>query len=289
MKIVIYSPYDCIVKSNNDETFLTSNEHLILDEQQKIFVYPTGKSSKYSFEINFNEAASPLYRIIQKDDKLLVFLIDGLLAENVDIFSFSHKNQDSFIEIGKNQITFKTASHQKAVLLPAKTENIKCGNFEHINYVAFEDKKKSYLIAYNTLSNKTRLFQGNNIELREDGFVLTNSNSFYKNIVEEYAIDSHELKVKSRTFSQRENYSNNFISYMFISSIKIKDYEGAYSLLSQSLQNHLTIDLLKNYFGEISYFYVIDPLTVFAISNGKNVIYEFNIEQDKIKEISDNL
>lgn len=291
MKIIIYSPYDALIKTKYEEAFLNKNEHLILEgENQNIVVYPTNKVSRYSFTIDLNEQHSIFYNIIKKDDNLFVFLLDGVIAENVEIYSFLNEGQTSFVEIGKNQIIFKTQNNQKIITPPGKIDGFKCGNFKHINYVIFGDGTKSYATLYNTTTNKIKLLQADEIEIKEDGFVLTtNKNSFYKKIVEEYMIDSQGLKIKSRVFSQKENYSDNFISYMFMNSIKLKDYQNAYNLLSNNLKEKLSIDDLKNYFGDVSYYYVIDPSTIFVVSDGKNVIYEFSFSENKINEIIDNL
>ena len=291
MKTIIYSPYDALIKTKNEEVFLNRNEHMILEEEnQSIVVYPTNKMSRYSFTIDLNEQHSIFYSVIKKDNDTLVFLLDGIIAENVDIYSFSNEGQTSFVEIGKTQIVFKTQSHEKIVTPPTKIDEFKCGNFKHINYVVFGDQTKTYATLYNTKTNKIKLLQADEIEIKEDGFVLTtNKNSFYRKIVEEYLINNQGLKIKSRVFSQKENYPHNFVSYMFMNSIKFKDYHNAYYLLSDYLKGKLSVDALKNYFGDVTYFYTIDSLTIFAISDGKNIIYEFSINDNKISEITDNL
>lgn len=291
MKTIIYTPYEALIKTNNQEVWLNKNENIVLEEDEKLIsVYPTEKLSRYSFTIDLNEPTSTFYSMMKHDDKNLIFLLDGLIAQNVEVYSFSYQNKDSFVEIGKDQIVFKTDTHQKVIIPQTSFDNVKCGNFKHINYVYFQNKIKSFLLAYNTLTNKAKLFQADEIEINDDGVVLTtNKNNFYKKIVEEYFVDAQGLKVKSRTFSRKENYPNNFISYVFMNSLKIKDYQNAYNLLCYQLKEKLDIDILKTYFGDISYFYVIDPYTIFAISNGKNMIYEFSIDQNNITEITDNL
>ena len=97
MKIIIYSPYDCLIRVGENESFLDQNEHLIIEESEReISVFPTNKNSHYSFLIDVNNFSSPFYAIVKQNDNLLVFLMDGLIAENVDIFSFSHKDFQLF-------------------------------------------------------------------------------------------------------------------------------------------------------------------------------------------------
>lgn len=292
MKTIIYSPYDCVVKYKNNQQELSQNEHLVFEEAEDIIsIYPVGKNSRYSFEIDLkDDIQSNFYSKIKKEDRLLIFLIDGLISENIDIFSFTHKDIDSFVEISKNQLTFRTNHHKKVITLSNPISNIQCGNFEHIDYIYFIDKKKEYIIAYNTLSNKAKLLQGEKIEIKDNGFTITNeNNNFYKKIVEDYIIDCEGLKVKSKVFVKKENISSNLLIFNFMNAIKIKDYDNAYSFLSDKLKRDISKDTIRNYFGDVSYFYIIDSHTVFAISNGNNIVYDFSILDSKINEINDNL
>lgn len=289
MKVTIYSPYDCLVKFDNNETFLNQNEHLVLsDEEKSISIYPTNKNSGYSFFIDLKQTSSPFYTIMKKNEELFIFLLEGIISQNVDIISLTYNNSQSFIEIGKNTIKFTTPKHQKIISLPFIPKKVDCGNFKHINYALIEDKEKFYFIAYNTISNKSKLFQGDNIEVKENGFVVTNEkNNFYKKIVEEYFFDEDGLKAKSKVFSQRDDISQNLLSYNFINAVKLKDFKSALFLLNDNLKERVSENSLKEFFGDISYFYMIDPLTCFAISNGKNKIFTFKLEESKISDISD--
>lgn len=291
MKTTIYTPYDCILKFNDKELSLSQNEHLSFEENIKtISVYPLNKNKKYSFEINLKDSDSTFYRVIKKEDKLLVFLLEGLISENIDIYSFSNEKGDSFVEIGKNTVIFKSDKHQKVITLSNNMKDFSCGNFEHIDYVTFKDDKKEYILAYNIVSNKAKFLQGDKIEIKDSGFIVTcENNEFYKSIIEEYFIDKEGLKSKSKTFSKKDVFPNNFVVYSFMNAIKLKDYESAHSYLTKRLKKEISIQSLKSYFGDVSYFYVIDPQTCFAITFNKNVLYDFVLKDDEIEEINDNL
>lgn len=293
MKTIIYTPYDCLIKYKEKSIHLSINEHLLFENVDDIIeIFPTGKTKKYSFSINLNkEQQSCFYSIIKKEDKILIFLIDGLILENVDIYSFSYKGKTSSIEISKDKISFISPLHKKNVTLSSSVKILDCGNFKFINYVHFQnDKNKEFLIAYNTLNNKTKLLQGDNFEIKQNGFSITNTtNNFYKNIQEEFLVDDEGLKAKSKVFSLKETAETEMNIFRFMNDINIKNYQEAFSFLSPHLQNSLSVQHLKNYFGDISYFYCIDSKTCFAISNGKNIIYEFEFENNLIKEINDNI
>ena len=62
-KIIIYSPYDCLVKTRNEENTLETNCNLEIDRdiEQPISIYPIGKNSKYSFNIDITNKTSKFY------------------------------------------------------------------------------------------------------------------------------------------------------------------------------------------------------------------------------------
>jgi len=293
MKTIIYTPYDCLITYKEKSVHLAVNEHLIFENVDDVLeVYPTGKTKKYSFSINLSsQESSCFYSIVKKEGKTLIFLIDGLILENVDIHSFSYKGKSSSVEISKDKITFVSPLHKKIITLSSTAKILDCGNFKFINYVHFQNNKnKEFLIAYNTLTNKTKLLQGDKFEITQNGFSISNTtNSFYKNIEEKFLVDEDGLKAKEKVFSLKENYDKEINIFRFMNDISIKNYQEAFSFLSPRLQSELSVQHLKNYFGDISYFYCIDPKTCFAISNGKNIIYDFEIENNLIKEINDNI
>jgi len=290
MKTILYTPYDCLLKINDKDWFLNKNESFVFEDARKISVFPTQKSGRYSFNVDLSSISNTIYySAVQKENEVLIFLLDGIISENVDIFSFANSSAKSSVEIGKENIIFKTQKHTKNITLPRNIKDIKCGNIFDIDYVCFADNLSKYIILYNAKTNKTKLFQGDDIELKEDGFVVTSQNKFYKKIVEEYIVDKDGLKSKSKTFSQKEESNTSSVAFKFMSAVKVKDWEGAFMLLGDNLKSSLSISTLKTYFKDINYIYSIDEQTIFALSNGENVIYNFSIENDKIAEINDNL
>jgi hypothetical protein len=286
MKTIIYTSFPCLIRYEDSEVSLDENEHLTIDEPaKKIEVYPSSKG-QISFVIDFNKIDSPFYRIITKNDKILVFLLNGLYAENVNCYNFSEKSK---IEVFSDKIIFKSDNNKKIVHLNENILDIKCGQFFHISYCAFsrQNDKKS-LIAYNNRTGQAKIFDGNNIEITNNGFILTSSPQGYQNITQEYYVDKDGLKLKTSNFVSCQSFvPNEIIAYNFMTAIKCEDYEGAKKFLSEALLSSLNSTALKNYFGKITYFYMISPLSCFALSDGNNKIYTFSQSQNKITEIYD--
>ena len=289
--IIIYSPFSCILKTNDQEIEIDQNEHAIINnDEQKIYVYPIGKTKRYSFIIDMSNKKSEFYTLIEKDNKILIFLLDGLLSENIDIFHLQHNNYETTVEISKFLVSFKTKNHKKQIILNAKPLQTKCGSFYNIDYALLNFDKKDSIIAFNSKTNHLRQFTGDKIELTENGFIVTTNNeATYKKIKAEYYVDSQGLKSKEKIFTITDQiYPEELVPYQFMSAIKNEDYHQVDILLSETLKSKITLDDVKSYFGKISYFYMIDWNVCFALSNNDNIIYEFYIKDNKITEIIDN-
>lgn len=282
MKKILHTSFPCIIKCGEKKEEFGINEKLIIDSDEPIMVYPIGKD-KIAFAVDINP--SPFYRIIKKDDEILIFLLGGLFAENIICREFSYNGNKTKIEVGTNSITFCGYNDKKVIHLSHRPTNVEFGSFLFISYVLFNDDRQ-VLIAYNPKKNRAKIFSADKIEIEKDGFTLYKSPFSYRDIIERYYVDNQGLKVLDKNFNALDYPSpTETISYKFMTSIKCGDYSGAFKQLSPHLQSKLDERALKEYFGDISYFYILDPLTCFAISNEKNVIYQFSVD-DKITEIS---
>ena len=290
-KIVIYTPYDCLVKVGKDEIELNLNEHLeISSSNENIFIYPIDRKNGYSFTINpLSKEDGRFYSKIEKDDKILIFLLEGFYSQSIDIYSYSYKENKSQIEIGQNSVTFTSKHHKKIISFPDKINLLESGNFNFINYVILEQESKKNLLAYNILTNKLKLFKGDNIELTNKGFKVTKIiPNIYDKVSEEYYVDEEGLKIEEKVFAQSSYVvPDALVPYKFMTEIKNNDYDHAFNLLSENLKNSIDKNALKEFFGDISYFYMLNKNSCFAISNNKNMLYEFSTEKNKINEIND--
>ncbi len=287
--IIIYTPYNCLLKCGEQELELDENEHAIIEDNvNKINVYPTGKTKKYSFVIDLSEKNNKFYSIVEKDNKILIFLLDGLLSENVDIFHIKYSNMKCDIEISQDSISFNSDTHKKHLLLNKKPLSLKYGNFYHICYILLSFDDCQTLLAYNMKNNTVKQFKGENIVLTDNGFKIQAEKSFtFEKFEQEYYVDQEGLKNKTKTFLL-SNTPEELVVYQFMQIIKNQDIEHIESFLSENLKRQVTTDKILNYFGKINYFYMFDNKSCFARSDEKDVLYEFIIKNGKIDEIIDN-
>ena len=288
MKTIIYTSFPCLVKLDEKQENLTKNENLIIDEDfEKLLIYPTERG-RISFEVDINEKENNFYRIIERGGKRLIFLLDGLYAENCEICEFEYNGIKSKIEIYQRKVIFSGRESKKIIHLNKKYRDFKYGNFKYIDYCLLNNYDNNCtLIAYNSQKNTAKVFNAKEILIDENGFSLIDSAFGYSSISQILYVDEEGLKVRKKDFiSSSLSTPTETLSYQFLNSVKIGDFDKALSMLSPNLNNRLNKDSLKAYFGNISYFYMLNPQSAYAISNDKNVVYEFQIENNKIRDIS---
>lgn len=290
MKLIIYTSFDCLLKTNASQETLETNQHITFDEiPTSLSVYPLGKNGRIAFNIDFEKPNSNFYRIIEKDDKTILFLIDGVFAENVRVYDIDCVNKKCLIEVGKNKVSFQCGINKKNIRLPYENLNSKCGHFFHIAYLYTKNENNETLIAYNTNNNNAKVFKGDKIELMDDGFSVLSSFDGYSSIKSLYIVTKEGLKLKQNDFKTLNTpFPQETIFYRFLSAIKLGDIETAREFLSLELKESLTNEEIKRYFGNISYIFPIDMHSCFSISNGKSVIYHCTLQNGQISDITDN-
>lgn len=288
MTTIIYSAYDCLVKGEGWQENLDQNQHLSFDDlPQKIWVYPLSRG-KIAFEIDLSKHDSAFYRIVKKEDKTLIFLIDGISAQNVKVFDINADGQKCKIEIESERVVFSSADNKKIISLGSQISGGTCGAFYHIAYAKVACKGGEYLLAYNTKTAVAKAFCGERITLTDEGFIVSITPQNYEDATQEYIVTKAGLKLKKQNFSSLGLPPEHSLSFQFMSAIKLGDLQSAHAMLAPSLKENLLEEQLKIYFGEISYIYPLNQTSVFAISGGKNIIYTFSIDGGLICDINDN-
>lgn len=289
--VIIYTPYDCMVKYGDEQAELSQNEHLYIDYVRgDIAVYPVGKTDRYAFQINISNNRSTFYRIVEKEDKTLVFLLDGLLCENCDVHKFQYRGKDFSVDTCKNAVFFSSDASKCQVCLGNTPQNFTCGHFLHIAYAQFSQNEQDVILLYNINNGKMRKCVGDKITLDENGFtVKQNFHGGFEAVQQKFIVDNDGLKCLHQSVEAAETPMNeDLTAFQFMSAIKDRNFSLAHSMLCSSLQDKISIKTLSSYFGEISYLYMLDDCTCFALSDGQNVVYDFIVQNGKINDISDN-
>lgn len=278
--VKIYTPFDCLVVGKNSSEFLSQNENIVVDENEKLFVYPIGKPQNFSFVLT-PSSPSPFYRSITSNGERLIFLLggetEGVLLNSYSLFSLSFMGKTCHVKVGKDRVVFSYDNIEKEVFLPFEIQNFKHQKEEHIVYVLLNGTFDC-LVAFNLKTKDVKSFCGEKITLSANKFTLENGNQ-----TSEYLFDSDGLSI----LSTKLNPLSNFLAPNFFAHLKQHDFPSAYSLLSKPLQETLSLADFKRFFGSISYFFPISPTKVFAISNNIPKLYTLTIHDNLLADIDD--
>jgi len=199
MKTIIYTSFPCLIKFEEQQESLTQNENLVIEEDfKKVVVYPTERG-RIAFEVNVDEQENTFYRIIEHGGKRLVFLLDGIYAENAEIYEFDYEGIKSKAEIYPQKVVFSGSESKKIIHLVEKYKSFKSGNIKHIDYCILENiNGKTTLLAYNAKNNTAKMFNANEILEEQNGFILKNSAYGYTSISQHLYIDEEGLKIRKK-------------------------------------------------------------------------------------------
>lgn len=291
-KIKIYSPYPCLIRQGQEQIEIESNEGVCLESDLlPLKVYPLKTTNKvYAFEIDSFCKDNHFYRIANSQGETLIFLLDGLLTENVNVYHFSYLDYNSTLEIYTDKLVFAGEGHKKIIYLKNKPISTIAGNFKFIDYAKIVCQNRQTLVCYNVKVGNAKTFEGKEITITENGFNVENEDGgIYDNMSKSYYVDDDGLKPQNQVYTlSTHTIPDKLVAFNFITLVKNGTLDDALKFLSPSLRKTIKSENLKQYFGNLEYVFMIDGESAFAIKNGNNIIYSFKINDGKIDEIYDN-
>lgn len=279
MKTKIFAPFDCVVRTEKEEFFISKNDHFSFEQAPKtIAVYPTKESGIIPFAIDIN-SPSIFYKILEKDGVCNIFLLNGLYVEDVLIHSFPQ--QSTAVEISNKKISFQTKTERKEIDLPPACKDFQCDNFGFICYCIFSHLDEKVLLCFNCKTQGLKTFYAQNISVTKNGFILSLANGQQQ----ELYVDTSGLRQKEG--SRIKLFANPFnIPLCFMQCVQAKDYEGARSFLAASLLSY-DENSLRDFFGNVEYLHPISNNEIFAMCSGQAKIFSFSLNAGKIEDIND--
>lgn len=276
MKTTILTPYDCLIKTENQEFFLARNDRCSLEEIGTIYVYPT--ADKMSFVIK--EQYSPFYCTVEKENIRYIFLLDGVSVQNVEIHNASFVGGTGKIEKHPDKIIFCCKDHKKIIPLFCRFDEIIIDSSFHIGYVFLSSAKSNYLVFFNFKNGRCKVFEGEKINYSPPNFEIVCKD---KNI--SLTISKEGLKQKGK--QNVAILENPLFPYLpFVQGLKEENYSFCHSLLSENLQETQTENNIKAFFGHVEQFFPLSHNQVFILSENKGEIYSFSYANGKICDIS---
>lgn len=285
----IKSDYDCLVKVNENKTTLSSDETLEVEDNCKVLVYPIGSKNTLPFSFETDKLTEcKFYNFTSLDnDTALICFHGGTLCENYDIVNVSVAGSNLTFEIGENKIVAYYKNWKKIISLDERYNNYITKSKDNIAYIKLTNNNTQTMYAFNVKTGTVKVFSGNNIELASDGFNIEKRGADNTSIKEQYKITTEGLKLENSNHESLTIYSsiNETIPFQFLNAMKSGNIDLAYSLCSQSLQNEIDKDSLKDYIGTPSSFYYISPFKYAVQSSNKLTTFKFEVENQKITDV----
>ena len=273
----IFSQYECLVKYEENEILLTQNDNLEFSSVQKLNIYPTSPQ-KISFVLDLkNLTSSQFYKVKKIDDCIYVFIVESTSIKSHDKFNFGNPYPCE-IEVSKTEISFNTKDIRKTISLNFNFVNYSIKKIKNLYYVFFENSETSTIIIFNPKNYIIKTFSGN-IENNADGFAI--HEDFFDLI---YSFEQEGLKLNS--FVAKKKIPSSLVSFQFMKSIKLQAYSFAYSLLTETLRNEISITQLKEFIPDVSYFKFVEQNKCFAFSSKKELLLSFETNENGISEIN---
>ena len=274
MKTTIHTPYDCLIKTDKQELFLLRNESFSFQQTEKFYVYPS--QNKLAFVID--DRFSTFYYIIEKEDVKHIFLLDGLIMQDVEIHTPSFSGGS--IEKHADKIVFICKQRKKIIPFLNHYKEVSIGSNFHIGYALFSSKQNNSIVFFNFKNGNSKIFEGERIECDSPHFEIFNKGKKCTLLITKEGLKQQDKK----PVVILENPLFPYLS--FLQALKEKNYSFCHSLLAETLQQNQTEDDIKAFFGTVNFFQPISYNQAFVFSEGKGEIYSFNYHNGKICDIS---
>ncbi len=272
--VIIKTPYECLIKTEDEQTLLDENESLVLLPPFSVCIYPVNKAISFILASD-NLQTCEFYDVANYKQDTLICLKKTSTCENYSIVNISGCK----LEIGERKFTIESEDWKKTILLPCSFDRYQTSVKNNIIMIKFIGKKQ-VLYAFNKKTAQAHAFSGNKIDFNQEGF----------------SVEEHNINKSYKISNQGLSGSNNeeaacplpqTLAYHFLEYIKKADLSSAHNLLSQNLQQNISKQALKTFFGSIKSVFYLSPVC-YAVQNEKGLkIYNFEVKQDKICDISD--
>ena len=288
MKYILRSEYDCIVKSLLKEELLDKNSELVFDEPSFVLVYPLDNNFS-PFSLDLYNPKSSFCKTLLQEDVSYVFLLNPPQIETFKIETFNFSGKSVKVFLGQNKLCFQSEKTEKHVNLGEDFKSYTCEKKDSFLLVHLVGKNEE-MFCFNLETDKLTKLSGDKIEVLDKQIIVTkNLNlNFSQKTLETYLISKDKLeKISSSTKNEGiEHVDVTVTPYIFLDSIKNKNFDIATSLLDDNLKSHIKNENLESYFGEIISFFNLKNDTYCVFSKDKTSVYTFSLNHGKICEIS---
>ncbi len=286
MKYLLKTTYPCLVRTRSEECELDQNETLEIIDEDVLFVYPE-EPGRIPFYINLKAPKeSDFLSIINHEGQTFLFL------ENFHNFQVCHKEtlyingKKCAVSIHGRQISFEDDEKRVDYICPHSCKNYKIFKIKDFACIEFDDDLYAYSIKQNKLSH----FSG---KMDVAGEVLTLTKQFFDSENRErrasYKFED-DITLQNESYvhnssNPHDKLHNELVPYKFMESIRAKDFEFAYSFLSENLKNQIDDAQMREFFGNFSNFLPLSTTEFVTINDKQKKFVKFNMSGNFVNDI----
>ena len=291
----VRTDYDCLVKNKDGENLLDANSELLFESPEKLLIYPLSHVNKncYPFVLDLSgEEKSRFYKKFELKGYDL-FYISNLPFVNNEIIEKVTINQKEFkVILNEGYLKIETDKMAKTLPLNNLFDDFEIQTIENFVLIHLISEKECLCI-FNAENDNINFFEGNKIEIFEKRISITRElNDIARHIIfESYEIKNSIIEKVDSGLKHSFEFENiiknpNLVPLAFLEAIKYEDFELAKFYLNDKLSSTPN-NQFKEYFKTFSKIIPLEKLTYGLVSGDKLKVFHFQMENNKIAEISE--
>lgn len=280
-KIKLKTNYPCLVKTDKESFEIDENDVLEIENEERIFIYPTLFSRKnIPFYINLKSLKSCYRYFVHEFDEFSLVV----LTYNEELKILYKENFPTLacnVVVSQSAVKFEKEDISVEYTLPHNFFNYHIFRLDNYACVEFDDEN---LYLFNTKNNVLSHFSGN-MDLDKNVLTVKKNLHDLENRVKKstFKLEEDKIKLESLDFSHDENkFSEDMTAYRFLEAVKIKDFDFAINLLEKKTSS----ENLETLFGNVKNYLPLSTNEFVILGENDRKFVRFFEKCGKIVDIS---
>lgn len=287
MKILLKSPYPCLIKTETQSCDLDPNDTLEIEEENRIFVYPQNRQIPFYLDLK-NLKDCEKYSVLKRETDLFIILenVPNFSSKIKETLNFSGRNVE--IILSDKSLSFEDTGKIVECYLNNPAQNLK--TYKIKNFACAQLDKDLFI--FSLKEEKVYHFSG---EVEIEGNQISVTKKFYDSngrekktifkLEDEIELISEEFFESNEKKLPRISQIRDLAGYKLLESVKAKDYDSSLSFLSEKLKNQIDVSQIKEFFGNFTSFLPISTTEFITLGKEKHFV-QFSFSGNQIDDIS---
>lgn len=248
--IKLSTEYDCLVVTPKFQQFLSTNESLIIEEYNPLYIYPISKKNIYPFKIDIINPNKEKYRLLENSEQINCFLFDCNKIKKYAIEKLSIAGNKLEIKICNNDISFHLNDNEFTLPISFTPIEYEIKSIDNFAIVLLKNKNLEKIILFNISNKSFYIEEGVDFEIKDKTINFCRKyKDFAKSEIEKTITISNDKineEIRKTTFEEN-NTPPEKVCYAFLDCIKNKNFFLAKTLLKENgISEKQLADFLKN-------------------------------------------